>query len=113
MYFSDPLLSRLAHLIAPGHPDPDITVRSENGIALALARTAEQIRPGSFRSEGSVMYFKPKRAEIDFVGIEPDTGVGFMPIGEWPGGISPPGSLRTVREPLDSHGSHYRARLRG
>ena len=79
MYFSDPLLSRLAHLIAPGHPDPDITVRSENGIALALARTAEQIRPGSFRSAGSVMYFKPKRAEIDFVGIEPDTGVGFMP----------------------------------
>ena len=27
--------------------------------------------------------------------------------GEWPGGISPPGSLRTVREPLDSHGSCY------
>ena len=24
---------------------------------------------------------------------------------EWPGGTSPPGSLRTVREPLDSYGS--------
>jgi hypothetical protein len=27
--------------------------------------------------------------------------------GEWPGGIAPPGSLRTVHEPLDSHGSHH------
>src|SRR5208283_313402 len=26
--------------------------------------------------------------------------------GEWPGGIAPPGSLRTRREPLDSPGSH-------
>ena len=24
---------------------------------------------------------------------------------EWPGGLSPPGSPRTVREPLDSYGS--------
>src|SRR5271167_5000815 len=28
---------------------------------------------------------------------------------EWPGGISPPGSPRTVREPLDSYGSHCSA----
>ena len=27
-------------------------------------------------------------------------------LGEWPGGIAPPGSLRTRREPLDSPGSH-------
>src|SRR6185437_6286284 len=27
--------------------------------------------------------------------------------GEWPGGVSPPGSLRTGREPLDSSGSHH------
>jgi hypothetical protein len=26
--------------------------------------------------------------------------------GEWPGGVAPPGSLRTRREPLDSPGSH-------
>ena len=28
---------------------------------------------------------------------------------EWPGGLSPPGSPRTVREPLDSYGSHCSA----
>ena len=28
---------------------------------------------------------------------------------EWPGGIAPPGSLRTGREPLDSPGSHHPA----
>ena len=28
---------------------------------------------------------------------------------EWPGGISPPGSHRTVREPLNSHGSYHAA----
>src|SRR5579863_6492805 len=32
-------------------------------------------------------------------------------VGEWPGGIAPPGSLRTVREPLDSYGSSYRAAI--
>src|SRR5580698_5429250 len=29
--------------------------------------------------------------------------------GEWPRGVAPRGSLRTVREPLDSHHSHYPA----
>ena len=28
---------------------------------------------------------------------------------EWPGGLSPPGSPRTVREPLDSYGSRCSA----
>ncbi len=28
---------------------------------------------------------------------------------ESPGGVSPPGARRTVREPLDSHRSHYPA----
>jgi hypothetical protein len=27
--------------------------------------------------------------------------------GEWPGGVSPPGSLRTGRDSLPSSGSHY------
>ena len=30
--------------------------------------------------------------------------------GEWPVGISPTGSRRTVREPLNSYGSHYSSR---
>jgi len=31
------------------------------------------------------------------------------PWGEWRGGVAPPRSLRTVREPLDSYGSHHPA----
>lgn len=28
-------------------------------------------------------------------------------VSEWPGGVTPPGSLRTALEPLDSYGSHH------
>ena len=38
-----------------------------------------------------------------FVIHDPDPRL--LPV-EWPGGLSPPGSPRTVREPLDSYGSH-------
>ena len=48
-----------------------------------------------------VAYTDPAGARDDFVG--------------WPGGIAPPGSHRTVREPLGSHGSchpgHHAARV--
>ncbi len=35
--------------------------------------------------------------------------LGMSQVGESPGGISPPGAPRTVREPLDSHGSRCSA----
>src|SRR6202040_581419 len=38
-----------------------------------------------------------------------DKSTLFQAIVEWPGGLSPPGSPRTVREPLDSYGSRCSA----
>src|SRR5208282_4434437 len=37
------------------------------------------------------------------------TAAGSVPMGEWRGGVSPPRSHRTGREPLSSSGSQYPA----
>jgi len=49
----------------------------------------------------TVVRFVQKRTNVDAVGM-------FAKV-ESPGGISPPGAPRTVREPLDSHGSRCSA----
>src|SRR5215831_14171496 len=42
--------------------------------------------------------------------LEPNRGmIRLAEQGEWPQGVSPRGPRRTVREPLDSYGSHHRA----
>lgn len=68
LYFTDPVYSRLT----PGLP-PDLSVRSEQQLGMALWRNIETSRPGSFLDLGRVMHHRSStRAEIDFVG--PDLG---------------------------------------
>ena len=60
---------------------------------------------------GSVPDDRTRRAllHLSYSCISPFGPAIFVTHVEWPGGISPPGSPRTVREPLDSHGSRCSA----
>jgi hypothetical protein len=54
---------------------------------------------GAYRGDGS----EETRSPFGFAASHESGNV------EWPGGLSPPGSPRTVREPLDSYGSRCSA----
>lgn len=70
VYFSDPLLARIAHLRNPdATPEPDLSTLSEQQIGITLLRAREHTDPGSYPRFDSVMYqTTPSRKEIDFVG---------------------------------------------
>lgn len=68
-YFADPLLARLAYLLSPARRQPDATQLTEQQLGVALLRSAERTRPGSFVDFDTVLYARtPSRKEIDFVG---------------------------------------------
>jgi hypothetical protein len=52
---------------------------------------------------------RARRADLHDQGVDVQDRVHRVQGGEWPGGISPPGSLRSRREPLGSPGSHHPA----
>lgn len=67
-YFTDPLFARLAAWRG-AHPEPDVTVLSEQQLGLALWRHFERLEPGSFGASDQVLFHRSAtRAEIDFVG---------------------------------------------
>jgi uncharacterized protein len=70
LYFTDPLLARLAHLRNPealGPPDP--ARLSEQQLGLSLLRQREAAEPGSHIRFESLMYQRTAtKSEIDFVG---------------------------------------------
>jgi uncharacterized protein len=70
LYFTDPLLARLAHLRNPEAVSaPDPTKLSEQQIGLSLLRQREAVEPGSYPRFESVMYRRTAtKGEIDFVG---------------------------------------------
>lgn len=71
MYFTDPLLTHLAHQRNPHHPEVDSSKVHEQQIGLALARALERDGHPSFFDDGGVMYERtPTGAEIDFAGPE-------------------------------------------
>ena len=66
VYFTDPVYARLEVDVPP-----DATVLSEQQLGLALWRSLERERPGSYLGFDRVLYHRtPTRKEIDFVGPE-------------------------------------------
>jgi uncharacterized protein len=69
VYFLDPLLARLAHVLNPAYPAPDVTKLSEQQIGLALARASADGRAERFVAGEAPMYERTATGrEIDFVG---------------------------------------------
>jgi uncharacterized protein len=68
VYFSDPLIARLAHLRNPEVKAPDPTVVTEQQIGVALLRQREHEAPGSLPDFDSVMFSSHRTGEVDFVG---------------------------------------------
>jgi len=76
-YFTDPLLTRLAHLRADHLPEPDVSRISEQQLGLALVRRAASGDPGRYADFAHVMYARSSTgAEVDFCG-EPLGPVAF------------------------------------
>jgi predicted AAA+ superfamily ATPase len=69
VYFTDPLLARLAHLRAEHLPAPDTSKISEQQIGLALVRHLADGDPGRYADFTSVMYARSAtQKEVDFCG---------------------------------------------
>lgn len=77
LYFSDPLLARLAHLIENGYPEPDESALTEQQVGMALARAIEREQPGAFAGASELRYWRNDStgAEIDYVGRRIGLGV--------------------------------------
>jgi predicted AAA+ superfamily ATPase len=73
VYFTDPLLARIARLVNDQRREPAVSQLSEQQIGLALARAIDAGQPGAFAPEARVMYERTKtNREIDFVGPDLD-----------------------------------------
>lgn len=71
VYFTDPLIGRIAHHLNRRNFRPDDTRLSEQQVGLAVARAIERQRHGSFLAADGVLYERtPTDNEIDFVGPE-------------------------------------------
>lgn len=69
LYFTDPLLARLAHGREARLIDPDLSKLGEQQIGQHLARHATAGDPGAYSNFTNVMYTQsPSRKQIDFVG---------------------------------------------
>jgi hypothetical protein len=69
IYFTDPLLARIAHLRADHLPAPDTSKISEQQIGLALVRHVADGDPGRYADFTSVMYTRSTTGqEVDFCG---------------------------------------------
>lgn len=77
VYFSDPLLARLAHLRNQACTDPGPTLLTEQQIGRALVLAHEVEVSGAILDFSHVMYVQtPSRSEIDFVGsASPEVGI--------------------------------------
>jgi predicted AAA+ superfamily ATPase len=68
LYFTDPLIARLPHLIDDQMHEPDVSQISEQQLGLALAQAIERHQPGSFSYGLRLQYLRSAtRKEIDFV----------------------------------------------
>jgi uncharacterized protein len=69
LYFIDPLVARLPHLIDDQMHEPDVSQISEQQLGLSLAQAVERDRPGTFAYGVRLQYQRTAtRKEIDFVG---------------------------------------------
>jgi len=73
LYFSDPLLARLASAVDDQRDAPDPSKISEQQVGLAIVRSIEADHPGAFVLESRVMYQRTAtKKEIDFTGPDLD-----------------------------------------
>jgi predicted AAA+ superfamily ATPase len=73
VYFTDPLLARLAAAVSPQRSAPDPSKLSEQQVGLTLARAIDDRSPGTFVLESRLMYQRTAtKKEIDFVGPDLD-----------------------------------------
>jgi predicted AAA+ superfamily ATPase len=73
VYFTDPLLARIARVVGDQRHEPEVSQLSEQQIGLAVARAIDARQPGAFARETRVMYERTKtNREIDFVGPDLD-----------------------------------------
>jgi predicted AAA+ superfamily ATPase len=71
VYFTDPLLARLAHLRTERLPEPDTSKISEQQLGFALVRALSDGDPGRYADFTSVMYARSATGrEVDFCGPE-------------------------------------------
>jgi predicted AAA+ superfamily ATPase len=69
VYFTDPLIARIAALVDNHRNEPEISKLSEQQIGMAIARSIDRRSPGSFVLATRLMYYRAKtNKEIDFVG---------------------------------------------
>jgi predicted AAA+ superfamily ATPase len=69
VYFTDPLLARLASIVDDQRSAPDASKLTEQQLGLTIARAIDARVPGSFALGTRVMYQRTKTGkEIDFVG---------------------------------------------
>lgn len=69
VYFTDPLLSRLASLIDDQRKEPEMSKLSEQQTGITLLRAIDRLHPGAFVHSTRLMYKRTKtKKEIDFVG---------------------------------------------
>lgn len=77
LYFTDPLLARLAHIRSAHLLEPDVSRITEQQLGLALIRRSAAGDPGRYGDFTHVMYSRSKTgAEVDFCG-EPLGSVAF------------------------------------
>lgn len=77
IYFTDPLIARIAHLRTGHLPEPDVSRISEQQLGLALVRRIAAGDPGRYADFTQVMYSRSSTgAEVDFCG-EPLGSIAF------------------------------------
>ncbi len=73
VYFTDPLLARLAGAVDGSRAEPSVSKLSEQQVGVALGRAIDTAAPGSFVRGGQLMHMRTvTKAEIDFVGPDLD-----------------------------------------
>lgn len=69
IYYTDPLLARLAHIRNSAWDSPDVTALVEQQLGLALVRGMDADEPGRLNEHDRIGYFRTQTGtEVDFVG---------------------------------------------
>ena len=77
LYLTDPILGWLGHRARAGVPAPDLTQLSENALAVAMARSIDDIQPGRWYNQDTIGYLRTGGGhEIDFAPVPVPTPAG-------------------------------------
>ena len=77
LYLTDPILAWIGRRSRAGLPAPDLTRLSENALAVAMARSIDEIQPGRWYSQDTIGYLRSGGGnEVDFAPVPVPTGAG-------------------------------------